>query len=61
MDLWGLPTLKEEKKEASGISAESLENMSSEELLEAYKKLESKLFDWNVTNHRLRRWSCKLG
>ena len=33
MDLWGLPTLKEEKKEASGISAESLENMSSDEFL----------------------------
>lgn len=33
MDLWGLPKPKEEKKESSGITTESLEKMSSEEFL----------------------------
>ncbi len=33
MDLWGLPKPKEEKKEGSGITTESLEKMSSEEFL----------------------------
>jgi hypothetical protein len=33
MDLWGLPKPKEEKKEASAITTESLEKMSSEEFL----------------------------
>ena len=33
MDLWGLPKPKEEKKESSGLTVESLEKMSSEEFL----------------------------
>jgi len=33
MDLWGLPKPKEEKKESSAITIESLEKMSSEEFL----------------------------
>ena len=33
MDLWGLPKPKEEKKEGSGVTLESLEKMSSEEFL----------------------------
>lgn len=33
MDLWGLPKLKEEKKESSGITIEALEKMSSDEFV----------------------------
>jgi hypothetical protein len=33
MDLWGLPKPKEEKKEGSGITTESLEKMSSDDFL----------------------------
>lgn len=33
MDLWGLPKKQEEKKEASGITLESLEKMSSDEFI----------------------------
>mgnify|MGYP005839970389 CR=1 FL=1 len=34
MDLWGLPKLKEEKKESSGITIEALEKMSPDEFVE---------------------------
>jgi hypothetical protein len=33
MDFWGLPKPKEEKKESTGITAESLGKMTSEEFL----------------------------
>ncbi len=33
MDVWGLPKLKEEKKEASGITLEALEKMSPDEFV----------------------------
>lgn len=33
MDIWGMPNLKEEKKESSGITTETLENMSSDDFL----------------------------
>lgn len=33
MDIWGLPKLKEEKKESSGVTIEALEKMSSEDFI----------------------------